>query len=562
MSQPLSPEELNARIETLLNANNFGLSFWHTSEAPPLLLTYQFETAPASDFPWGSGPIVIGNLAPFVEAHKQQVRAALVEYADVINVQFLEVTGSPDADISLYLFGSGPAGTRGLGHFSPPSVSPPSGNWDGFAAYSTSQNLLDDINFRRVLHEIGHSLGLKHPGNYDVTGGGAAGPFLPVSEDNNKYTLMSYTRNPDSNSAVDKHLMLYDIAALQLWWGANLSTRTGNDIYTANGDSLLRAIWDAGGMDTIAYGGNEDAIIDLRAGAFSSLGATDNLAIAYGVTIENAVGGGGNDKLVGNRTDNVFDGGGEVDIAFYDGPRSGYRITTAFDGVSILITDIDASNGVSGTDTLRNVEWARFGDQDVSLVAVFPPETDWTAEVDDIQTVAATWQYFVQIVPSAEGFEYLIKSTVNPTDLNDAYFQTFSTENRYIAFASNLAFDVAAANWFEQAFGDLTYAEAVEKAYEDIVTSAAAIAHGIDPELAKAFFMNGQGYFEAVATERIVRPGVTLEDAAKLALIASVLNEAVRAGIGPYAVAVNDFTAEVSATHTSPLFGSSLFDLT
>jgi hypothetical protein len=557
MSQPLSPEELNARIETLLNANNFGLPFWHTSAAPPLVLTYQFETAEAADFPWGQRPIEIGELATFPEVYKEQVRIALAEYSDVINVQFLEVTGSPDAEISFYRFGSGPPGTRGLGHFSPPSDS-----WDGFVAYNTNQNLTDETNFRRVLHEIGHSLGLKHPGNYDVTGGGAAGPFLPPSEDSNKYTLMSYTRNPDSNSSVDKHLMLYDIASLQIWWGANLSTRTGNDTYTADSESLLRAIWDAGGTDSIAYGGTADAYIDLRAGTFSSLGATDNLAIAYGVTIENAVGGGGDDGFVGNAADNVLDGASGVDRAFYEGPLSGYQLKTALDRVSILITDIDASNGDAGTDTLRDMEWARFGTEDVALnPAAFPLDTDWTAEVEDVQTVAATWQYFMHIVPSAEGFEYLIKSAINPTDLNDMYFQKFSLENRYMAFASNLAFEAAAANWFEREYGDLSYADAVEKAYEDIVTSAAAIANGIDPELAKRFFTEGQSYFEAVAIERIVRPGVALDDATKLALIASVLNEAVRADIGPLAAAVNDFADEVSVTHTSPHFGGSLMDL-
>jgi len=556
MSQPLSPAELNERIETLLNANNFGLSFWHTSTEPPLVLTYQFETAAAADFPWASGPVVVSLLEAFPETYKQVVRNALAEYADVINVQFQEASGNPDADISFYRFGAGPAGTRGLGHFLPPSGD----DWDGFAAYSVSQDLNNAINYRRVLHEIGHSLGLKHPGNYDVTGGGAAGPYLPFPEDNNKYTLMSYTRNPDSNAPVDRHLMLYDIASLQLWWGANLSTRVGDDAYTASRDSLLRAIWDAAGTDAIVYGGSEDAFIDLRAGAFSSLGATDNLAIAYGVTIENGIGGGGNDSFVGNAANNVFDGGGGADRVFYDGPRSGYRISTALDGASILITDIDPSNGDAGTDTLRNMEWARFGAEDVSLNGPFPPETNWTAEVEDIRTVAATWQYFVQLVPSAQGFEYLIKSASNPTDLNDPYFQNFSMENRYIAFASNLAFEATAAAWFEQAYGDLTYAEAVNKAYEDIVTSAAATARGIDPEQAKAFFTAGQSYFEAVAVERLVRPGIALDDAVKLALIASVLNEAVRADIGPYATAVNDFADVVAATETSPHFGQSLFD--
>ena len=48
--------------------------------------------------------------------------------------------------------------------------------------------------------------------------------------------------------------MLYDIAALQARFGANMTTRTGNDVYNGpNGN--IQAIWDAGGVDTISGSG-------------------------------------------------------------------------------------------------------------------------------------------------------------------------------------------------------------------------------------------------------------------------------------------------------------------
>ena len=46
-----------------------------------------------------------------------------------------------------------------------------------------------------ALHEIGHTLGLKHPGNYNAGGGGAAGPFLPTPLDAHQYSIMSYKDN-------------------------------------------------------------------------------------------------------------------------------------------------------------------------------------------------------------------------------------------------------------------------------------------------------------------------------------------------------------------------------
>ena len=74
-----------------------------------------------------------------------------------------------------------------------------------------------------------------------------------------------------------------------------------------------QVIWDAGGTDTIDGSGYGSALkIDLRDGRFSSLGQKDNLAIAYGVIIENAAGGSGNDKLIGNKWSNALSGGTEA----------------------------------------------------------------------------------------------------------------------------------------------------------------------------------------------------------------------------------------------------------
>jgi hypothetical protein len=43
-----------------------------------------------------------------------------------------------------------------------------------------------------LIHEIGHTLGFKHPGNYDSTGGDIDGPFLPAATDTIDYSQMSY----------------------------------------------------------------------------------------------------------------------------------------------------------------------------------------------------------------------------------------------------------------------------------------------------------------------------------------------------------------------------------
>jgi serralysin len=118
--------------------------------------------------------------------------------------------------------------------------------------------------------------------------------------------------------------MALDIAALQLLYGANTSTRAGNDTYglpTADAaGTFWQAIWDAGGTDVITHaGGTISASIDLReapltgenAGGYVSWvqGTRGGFTIANGVVIENAIGGNAGDTITGNDAANTLDGG-------------------------------------------------------------------------------------------------------------------------------------------------------------------------------------------------------------------------------------------------------------
>ena len=186
------------------------------------------------------------------------------------------------------------------------------------------------------LHEIGHALGLTHPGGYN----GSASYELDAThqQDTQQYTVQSYFLAGADGSGTD-HIgtngwsyaatpLLHDILALQAIYGADMTTRTGDTIYgfnsTAGHDAFdftvninpVIAIWDAGGIDRIdASGWDTDQVIDLGEGAFSSVGfMTNNVAIAYGATIEQAIGGGGNDRLTGNAADNLLVGNDGNDI--------------------------------------------------------------------------------------------------------------------------------------------------------------------------------------------------------------------------------------------------------
>jgi Ca2+-binding RTX toxin-like protein len=77
-----------------------------------------------------------------------------------------------------------------------------------------------------------------------------------------------------------------------------------------NPDPVI-AIYDAGGHDTLDVSGySANQRISLVAGTLSDVGyLTQNVGIAFGTVIEDAVGGSGNDTITGNAADNRLAGG-------------------------------------------------------------------------------------------------------------------------------------------------------------------------------------------------------------------------------------------------------------
>jgi serralysin len=185
-----------------------------------------------------------------------------------------------------------------------------------------------------TLHEILHSVGLSHPGDYDGAGFNYD-DHAQFQQDSRQYTVMSYWDVAETGSDhfigstqyVAQTPLLYDILALQRLYGANMATRAGDTVYGFNSNTgsspfnfafnaaPVIAIWDAGGRDTIDYSGYATAsVINLNAGSFSSGGGlTNNVAIAFGAVIENGIGGKGNDRLTGNSAANLLDGRGGAD---------------------------------------------------------------------------------------------------------------------------------------------------------------------------------------------------------------------------------------------------------
>lgn len=257
---------------------------------PAYAITYQFEATAPADLTDLTG------WTAWEEAEKAALRAALAVIETFLNVDFVEVSGTPDADLSLGLVTLPGAtagwGGAGLSTYLDGTVA----DYDGFATYDNTLDITAEPNL--ILHELGHALGLDHT---------FEGVALPDAVENNHYSVMSYTADPHSGDRNDT-MMLYDVLALQAVWGA-ADHATGDDVYAGPRTTNVDVVWDTGGTDAFdASARSGPVVLDLREGRFSTFGTFEDVAIAYGVTIENARGGGGDDTLVGNAAANALSG--------------------------------------------------------------------------------------------------------------------------------------------------------------------------------------------------------------------------------------------------------------
>ncbi|WP_407531067.1 M10 family metallopeptidase C-terminal domain-containing protein [Methylobacterium oryzisoli] len=275
-------------------------------------------------------------------AQKAAGRAVMEEIAAVSGLAFTEIDETSTTHAAIRMANS-----------TAPSTSyawlPGSGSASGdafFGNVKASTPVPGTYAYHTYLHEIGHTLGLKH-GQDTGTFGAISAPM--DSMEFSVMTYRSYVSAPlngytNEYAGYAQSLMMLDIAALQHLYRADYNTNSGDSVYSFDpatgemsingvsqgevaGNRVFRTIWDGGGRDTYDFSNYDtDQSIELGAGSGSrtstaqlaNLGGTYARANVFnallynenlGSLIENAIGGSGNDAITGNQIANVLQGG-------------------------------------------------------------------------------------------------------------------------------------------------------------------------------------------------------------------------------------------------------------
>ena len=316
---------------------------------------YNYPSAGRRKFDVEPGGTLTVNITGLTGEGKFLARHALAAWTEVTGITFRE-TGSVNAHIifddvdnpetpgpdAMSWFDSMSSGSVLDGGIIRQSEVNVSTGW--LVEYGTD---LNSYSFTTYIHEIGHALGLGHPGDYNGDLG-LHNVGRQFKLDARLFTVMSYASEETDNpitaefalDVIPATPMLFDIAAIWELYGEPADgINPGDTVYTSRNvpdvDFYQRLGWlptsavtlvDTGGQDTLYLGDSPDFLgFDEGEGVVIGLGSVNDAPIdiinetaAWNLIflgeIENLYGGGGDDVLMGGPADNRLVGEAGDDV--------------------------------------------------------------------------------------------------------------------------------------------------------------------------------------------------------------------------------------------------------
>jgi hypothetical protein len=394
---------------------------WTTSfggSEPATKISYFFPTSTA-DYTADTGYPSAGLLNTFsalTAPQKTAVTTGLNLIASYTDLTFVQAASGLASDATLRFANYIPTDPGSEARFPPnngpynPSDSGEAGDTFLGQGANPPDNFFGTDAFITIIHEMGHDLGLKH--GHDPKYNGALAPQY----NDNEFSVMTYASYFGANTtgaptpaiagSSPQSYMMFDIAALQAYYGANFSKEGTTAVYTwdavtgqeyINGSpapdtgvtvthKIFATVWTEGATTTYDlsnFGGNQ--VDDLRPGdwltfsklqladlnndapagtpQFQAQGNTYNALLYHGDTdseISTLIAGNGNNEIIGNDVNDTLKGGTGHDTII---AGSGDDIITGGPGSDSIYFHFGNGSLSSGHSILRDTVADLNGDQ-------------------------------------------------------------------------------------------------------------------------------------------------------------------------------------------------------